>query len=389
MVIDMEQQINNSLLTLQNQLNNSNILDLEIFDTGTKLRKELFYETEQFKPLAKNFLQFLQLGSRSQTIVLGPRGSGKTSIVKYTLDEISKLKTYDFETKYINCRGLDTTNKILKNLYKDVKRISTPEFLDLLKQELATGKKQILILDEIDILSDDLLLYEVSRNQEFKNLHLVLITKTPRFFSELSEDVKSSLVKELFFFDSYDYQQINEILLKRAKAGLKEFDETIISAIAASNASKASGDLRIGINVLKKIFEDATYPKTIINKQGKPRISQEFKTRLDKLLEEEYSILKEGAIRSLNNEKLAVLYFVIKNNRSNQAFADLQSTSFVSMSKPHFLKLARELSYMDLISHMKTRVKRSSIIEYEERLGEKNIRLVEELAIATQILINE
>lgn len=379
-----QNQINNTLLGIKNDLTlNSNYKDPTIFDVDADLRPELLYEREQFKPVAQNIMQFLSMGIRQHALIIGPRGSGKTAIVKYILKEAAKIIN-NFEYIYINCRDLDNSYKIMKSIVRQKKKIPRDEVLYTFVDHLnASDKKKILILDEVDLIRDDDLLYNITRRDDLNKVHMILITKTPKFYDNLSNDVKSSLKKEIFYFDTYDYLHIKDILEKRALHGFLQFDPAVLFEIAVANVKYASSDVRVGIRVLEQIFKNPDFPKV----EGK-KVPEAIKKKISDLMEIEYQKMKEGVIRNLSELKLSILYFILRFGQSNKAYSQFSKHSYTVVSKSNFFRHVDEMAYMDLFSIQRSRHGRSTILHFVENVGEQNGKLIQDLIKTKGVLVD-
>ena len=379
--------INTTLLGIKDELAKfSNYKDPTIFDVDADLKPELLYERKQFKPVAENIMQFLSMGIRQHALIIGPRGSGKTAIVKYILKEAVKIIN-NFEYIYINCRDLDNSYKIMKGVIRQKKKVPKDEvlytFIDALN---ATDKKKILILDEVDLIRDDDIIYNITRRDDLNKVHMILITKTPKFYDNLSSDVKSSLKKDTFYFDTYDYQHIKEILQKRATYGFHNYDPSILYEIAVSNVKHAGSDVRVGIRVLEQIFKHMDH--TQIEPSDKKQIEYARK-KISGMMETEYQRMKEGVIRNLSELKLSILYFILKFGQSNKAYASFSNKSYTVVSKSNFFRHVDELAYMDLFSIQRTRTGRSTVLHFVENVGEQNQKLINELVKYKGVLIGD
>jgi len=369
----------------------SNYKDCAALDILTPLRTELLYEPEAFEPLATNLVQFIDpnRGMRNHALIIGSRGSGKTAIVDYLLTELKDNHNFDFERIYLNCRHLDNSYQIMRGILGETKKLPKYDIYGAFMKKLTQIKKKVIIvLDEVDLITDDTIFYSFTRDQDLRHVLLIMITKTPHFWDNLTADVKSSLSKEEFFFDSYDYNGIREILTKRAKIGLKSFDSLILLNIALATQNKAYGDIRVGIRVLDRIFRNPNYPQSQLNKQGRKEVPKKVMKEIEEMTEEEYFRLKEGVIRKLNETHLLILYFMLKTKRSNKAFKEFQKQAFTTVSKSNFLKQVNELRHLDLFYTLHHRHGRSTILDCTETIGEKNVKLVEEL-IKSKMLLKE
>ena len=109
------------------------------------------------------------------------------------------------------------------------------------------------------------------------------------------------------------------------------------------------------------------------------KVPTEVKHQIDGMMENQYKSMKEGLIRNLGDTKLCILYFVLNNNKSNEAFAQFSNESFTTLSKSNFFRHVDELAYMDLFFVQRIRHGRSTILKFVENIGVENIKLVDDL----------
>lgn len=119
--------------------------------------------------------------------------------------------------------------------------------------------KSIFILDEVDKLSDDDILMQLSRAEENQktdcHIGILAISNKIEYRNRLNERVKSSLSEEQFVFHPYDANQLREIMHNREDAfhdGVLE-DDTI--PLAAALAAQEHGDARKAIEILRHAGE--------------------------------------------------------------------------------------------------------------------------------------
>lgn len=79
----------------------------------------------------------------------------------------------------------------------------------------------------------------------------VLLSNHPRFLGQLDDSIRSSLQPELVYFANYDSQQLGQILIGRAREGLKAIWEGHINKIAAMTTRLTpNADARVAIKTL-------------------------------------------------------------------------------------------------------------------------------------------
>ena len=94
-------------------------------------------------------------------IISGIRGSGKTALIRYSMKELTR--NLNIKWYYINCAEDETSYKILKRITGERKKIdqykALNRLIDLFNSEEYKKHKIFIILDEIDLLKDDRILY--------------------------------------------------------------------------------------------------------------------------------------------------------------------------------------------------------------------------------------
>jgi cell division control protein 6 len=114
----------------------------------------------------------------------------------------------------------------------------------------------ILILDEVDHIKDDSLLYKLSRAHEDGDIidtffGVVGISNDLRYRENLSSKVQSSLCEKVVSFSAYDADELVEVLSQRTQVAFHEdaVGQDVISLCAAYGA-RNSGDARKALDLL-------------------------------------------------------------------------------------------------------------------------------------------
>jgi len=362
----------------------ANLKNSAVFNVGKDIREEWFYERKQWPVLVKSLVGFLKDEGRSHIFVIGTRGSGKTALVRYLLNQTQALvrQRYlerDFEFTHLNCQVAESSYKLMKAFIgpgilkgRPAKYDTTIQFHNSVK---ALPKKHVLVLDELDCLEDYQLFYNIGTFHELENLLVIGIGRTPKFFKKAPPDVLTRLQYERVYFDTYSDYDIAQILQKRAAVGLHACHPRLPLAIANANVVYANSDVRAGIKVLKAVAGVQSY----VDLERLPdALVEDVQTRV----QEEYNAVQADAIQNLGDVKLAVLYFCLKCGQSNTAYNEYAKLAKRPMSKVWFLHNVDELSNMDLLAAQRLRRGRSDIIQFNtggELLSHRNMELVRQL----------
>jgi len=223
------------------------------------LPSSLPHREGQIEEIAKNMYPATKLRRPQNTFIHGPPGIGKTACAKYV---IGKMKSFSVIPVYLNCWDYKTSvslfAKLGSNLGGFVKRrgVSKDEIMERTFEMMNKRRKSIVIcLDEVDqlIFHDRSSLYDLVRINEYVDVPvgLIFISNNKYVFSELDERIKSSLDVEEIEFRPYSLLEMKDILSERAKEAFFSIESGAV-ALAANHAFKNGGDVRIGLECLRK-----------------------------------------------------------------------------------------------------------------------------------------
>ena len=186
-------------------------------------------------------------------LLFGPSGAGKTCLSRFAVDRLRE-SVIDLTHQYVNCWQDYTRFRALYRLLEaigptyDVHRQSTPTDELLERLESYDGPPFVVILDEVDQLEDESVLYDLYR---IPGISMVLIAnREPELFARLDERLVSRLHGATRIrFEKYDLDELVSILEDRVRWGLAEsaIDRDGLARIADS----AAGDARVAITVLR------------------------------------------------------------------------------------------------------------------------------------------
>lgn len=250
----------------------SNIKSYLPFEVERGITPDIEYSRKEVSALLKILGDFF-VGNRGREHVYlyGPQGSGKTSSVKYYLNGLNKLiqeqKKAGFDIHYVDCKLHQRESMVLLSLLNKFNHKS-PNPRSLLFEDLEKlmssgrnkAKKKIIIFDECDYLKGNNIIHGILRGDKFKNTVILMITKDVSHFNNLPQDVKAFF--SFLTYPPYKPDEIYNILYKRAKKGLFNFDEEILKRISKLNHDEFNSDLRVGIKSLPTIFEYDERPDT-------------------------------------------------------------------------------------------------------------------------------
>ena len=262
--------------------------------------EKLPFRDEETKTVAQTLSVVLKGARPSNLLLFGKPGTGKTAVVKKVIEHLhKKAKELGLEVivPIINTKSANTAYKVLYEIAEDMginkeeKKLqvhftglsmgeATDRILDFI------GKKKlnvVLVFDEIDSLVDkngDDILYNFTRANERISkggfISLIGISNSLTFKDKLDPRVRSSLSEEEMVFNPYKVEQLQKILIDRARIAFNDgaIDGAAINLCAAM-AGKENGDARKAIDLLRVAAEIAEREKADKVEEKYIRLAQE------------------------------------------------------------------------------------------------------------------
>jgi len=280
----------------------------EIFEKFTKPRifkaRELLLPDYVPEDLPHREKQILKLGSilapaiagskPSNVFIYGLPGTGKTAVTKYVLRKMLEKTGEKIRAAYVNCRQNNTNYSVLFEICTQLGEkvpftgLSLAELFKRLRRRVDSDRRLVIaVLDEVDHLvkknGDDLLYYLTRINSDLSRskVSLIGITNDLKFMEYLDARVKSSLCEEEIVFPPYTYEELEDILKKRAEQALNKgaYTEEAIKLCAAI-AARQKGDCRLALDILLKAADLAEL-------EGAPKIEEDHVRRAYRELEKD------------------------------------------------------------------------------------------------------
>ena len=257
----------------------------------------------------------------NNVFLYGKTGVGKTAATRYLLSHLqadaAQYDDIDLTVVTLNCDGLTSSYQIATRLVNEFRdegsQISTTGYprasvYEMLWDELdACGGTVLVVLDEVDHVQDDSILYQLPRARANDNLSeakigIIGISNDFSFREDLSPKVRSSLCEQEIHFPAYDASDLQMILEQRvAVAFHDDVLEPGVIPLCAAYGAKDAGDARQSIDLLMKAGDLARDEET-------DEVSAEHVRRGRRALER--GRIKEG-IMGLTEHGHLVLYAVL------------------------------------------------------------------------------
>ncbi len=257
--------------------------------------ENLPFRESQIQEIGETLSSVLQFKKASNLFLYGKTGTGKTSVTRHVLAQLSAFasgRNIPVKTQYINCRNNNRKYRVLSKIVEEL--MPEERFFgfsggfvhDKLVEFVSKNKCQlVLALDEIDKVKDlDDLMYALTRaNDELTDgsVTVVGISNNLFFRDRLDPRTKSSLVEKEMLFPPYNAEELRAILEDRVKRAFapNAVEDSALS-LAAAFAAKESGDARTAVMLLFRAGELADQKKL-------SRVTEDEVRRAKKKVEEE------------------------------------------------------------------------------------------------------
>src|SRR5437867_6666060 len=191
----------------------------------------------------------------NNVFLVGPTGTGKTSVAKRVLESFLQGRSVS-----INCwkyrTGHDVLSEILLTLQMPVHgRESVGEQVKKL-EKILNQRALVVHLDEIDRLADKDLLYVLSRI----GVGLVLSSTSYHTLASLPRRITASLGLSEIRFPKYTIEEAVSIIEDRVKQSLRP--GSLTRALLKLSAVLADGDVRVALDTVRRAALFATRGKS-------------------------------------------------------------------------------------------------------------------------------
>jgi len=231
--------------------------------------------------------------SPSNVLIYGKTGTGKSLCAKYVSRRLIETAGDEGVTAtfaYVDCAQDTTETQAVQTIADSVNDVEATD-INIPDKGLSTSTYckrlwrildqrfdvVVIILDEIDKLSDDDILMQLSRAGEAGKitdckLGVLGISNKIQYKDRMDERVKSSLCEREFVFPPYDANQLRNIMEARSDAFRDGVLEASTIPRAAALAAREHGDARKAIDILR-------YAGEIAQSNGSTTVREQFVTQ--------------------------------------------------------------------------------------------------------------
>jgi cell division control protein 6 len=315
--------------------------------------------------------------SPSNVLIYGKTGTGKSLCAKHVSQRLVDTAGEESVTAtfaYVDCAQDTTETQAVQTIAEDVnqpavtdiripdKGLSTSTYYKRLWRVLDRLYDVVLIiLDEIDKLSDDDILMQLSRAGEAGKiteckLGVIGISNKIQYKDRMDERVKSSLCEREFVFPPYDANQLRAIMDARSDAFRDGVLDSSTIPRAAALAAREHGDARKAIDILR-------YAGEIAQSTGSTTVKEEFVTQARERAETDRFrelirgstphsryVLQALAMLSLSNQRESGY----RTSRVYEVYGNICATQGSdSLSLRRVRDLLKEHAFLDIIEQSK------------------------------------
>ncbi|MCP8309013.1 MAG: AAA family ATPase [archaeon] len=214
----------------------SKILVDERFLSSDYLPEKLVFRETEFNQLVSNIKNFIN------TLIIGPVGSGKTTLVKLVKEHLKK----QIEIIYIDCAIYDTQYAVLREILPSSKLIVYKSVYELVKElaDLVSKKKFFICFDNFVRLKEQ----EMIRKAVSLGVNVILIGNIERDAAILNENILSNM-PSFMKLKSYSIEKTLEIIRTRSEKALAQ--STYTDDTLKQVAEKAKGNITRALGILK------------------------------------------------------------------------------------------------------------------------------------------
>ncbi|MBS3159916.1 AAA family ATPase [Candidatus Woesearchaeota archaeon] len=268
------------------------------------LPKEIKYRETQQHYIAECIKPLLQKRNGRNIIITGQPGIGKTAAIRSVLRDLEN-ETDNIYQIYINCWKKDSFFKIITELCHQINYSWTHnksgEDLIQVAANILNKKSVVIVLDEVDKLEDQSIIYSLLEDIHKKTI--ILITNDELFMADMDNRIRSRLIPDLLNFEPYNEEETTGILAQRK--GYAFFPGVLNQESFYKICKKTFElqDIRAGLFLMKEsgIIAEAKSSKKILEEHTNIAISKLSEFKIKK-------------IQELNKESQQILDLIKQNS---------------------------------------------------------------------------
>jgi cell division control protein 6 len=321
----------------------SKMQESKIFKNETALSPEylpdfLPHRETQIQEIARVLNPITKWRKPQNVFISGSPGIGKTCVSKFVLNELGSFNER-VRTVYVNTWDYNTSASLLTKIIVGLggfiprRGLSKDEIMEKFIELVKKSRNAFMIcLDEVDqlIKKDPSALYNLLRIDQYVEnpIGLVMISNYDEILFDLEPRIRSSLNVEKMAFKPYKLDEMKKILSERSKEAFRPgvLEDGVI-LIAANQAVKKNGDVRIGLQCLQRASR-------IAEKEGSEKIlvkhvkdSLKESTNLKLFLMKERLVGPEKNVMELLEEDDGLPSTELKESYCKR-FGDVSQTTF-------------------------------------------------------------
>ncbi len=230
---------------------------------------------DEIESVAAELRPIVQSDPPNNVVIYGKTGTGKSLVARHVTERARRAAVANnvaAGTVYVDCAQHNTQTRVARTITRTLNDesitgfsipragIGSGEYYDYLWEILDRRYDAVVvILDEVDRLSDDDVLMQLSRARESGkadcHLGVIAISNKIEYRDRLNERVKSSLREEEFVFQPYDADQLRDIMHHRRDAFRDDVLTEEVIPLTAGFAAQEHGDARKAIEILRHAGE--------------------------------------------------------------------------------------------------------------------------------------
>jgi len=280
--------------------------------TADYLPNRMVHRDNERQQIARNLEPILEGQPPLDMLLYGPPGTGKTAMANYVIKQLHKHSS-ELESSTIDCFSQPSRFELFYNLVRDTGEFvtrdgtSTEALIDKF-EEKARRRPIVVVVDEIDQLTNEEVLFELSR---FRDVGLIMISNRRDVFAHLDDRVRSRFSeRDELKFSPYSNDEMSDILNDRREYGLKP--EAASDKVLEAIAERSAGDARVAIGSLRIAAQKS-------ENQDLEEIKMEVvENSMEDAIEEEQSL----SLEKLNRHQRA-MYDILKEENKDMKSGEL------------------------------------------------------------------